>query len=177
MNTRKSRPLGIEVVHLESPHPFGELREAGNIVLVHLLHPCGEDHGKTCAMRDIVDCAYFMFYGVGSPVAFTTGVEEVIVGDTAGPHDFGTGIVIIGIFQNMRHIVDDCLEPGLTEPVGELDILCIGEIPLHDVCHDVGRSAGSLIRGKRKGKLRIHERKARPHDLVGKPPLELLFLI
>jgi hypothetical protein len=59
-----------------------------------VLHPGGEDHRESGAVRDVVDAADLVLDVVRGPVPDAPGVEQVVVGDRARPHELGPGVVV-----------------------------------------------------------------------------------
>ena len=112
-------------------------------------------------MRDVVDAAELVLDVVRSPVANAPGIEQVVVRHGAGPHDLGPGVVVVGLRQDQRHVGDHRLQRRLDQPVGQLDVLHVGEVALHEVRDDVRGPAGHLVFGQGEGQLGVEDREAR----------------
>lgn len=98
-----------------------------------------------------------MFDLVGGPVSLPPRVEKVAVGDRRGPHQLGSGGVILGVGQGPRQIGDDGPHRGLAEAVRELHVPLVGEVPFHHVSQHVDGAGPRLFRREREGQLRVEQ--------------------
>lgn len=117
-------------------------------------------------MRDVVDSAKFVFDGVRCPIPHPSGIQKIVMRHGSRPHDLRPRIVPVRIFQNLRNVSDNRFERGFAEAVGKINVLHVREIPLHDMCHNVCRTASDLVSRKRETRLRIEHRKFRVENLA-----------
>ena len=118
-------------------------------------------------MGNVIVSGKLMLQLMGSPVAASAdilspaAVKQIVVSDAACLHKLRTDIIILGRLQRKRSKPDDRLSRSLNEPVGKVAALGVDEISFHKMRQHIGRTAGSLVRGKSVGVLGVHHRKPR----------------
>ena len=113
-----------------------------------------------------------MFEGVACPVLFASDTADVVVGDGAGPHEVGAGVVVAGVFEDARDFGADGEHDGFAQAVGEFDAGGVGEVAFDDVRHHVGRAGCGLVGRDGDGEFRVHDGEYGADAFAGVVPFE-----
>ena len=158
-------------------HVGGELIKTGQVVLIRIAGPAAPDGAEAGTVGDVPEAAHFVFHAVADPVAAVAAAAgEAVVGETAGPHDFGAGTVVSRVAEQEAGVVHDRAQQAFGEAVGQFHGTVFGEVTFHGVHHDVGAAAGRLPGRQRFGVLRVHDGEPGPADVVVVAALEPAFL-
>ena len=103
---------------------------------------------------------------VAVPVLLSADAHHVVVHDHTGPHDVGTGFIVVGILHHTAPLVHHGQHDAFQHAVGGLHVLGRGEVALKSVGNDIGDAAGGLEGGKALGEDRVHNGELRA-DAVG----------
>ena len=120
----------------------------------HIPRPASPDGGKPRAVRHVEHTAQLMLDFVRRPVLHLADAHEVVVGETARPHQLGAGVVVVRVGKRFFHVRHHGLEQTLAHAVKKLRVVGVGEIALHGVHHDVHAAARAGERGVHNGKAR-----------------------
>ena len=74
-----------------------------------------------------------------------------------GPHDVGTGLVILGVLQGALGHDHNGTQQSLGNAVGQHHVSAVGEVALQGVGHDVHTAAGGLVGGQGVGQLGVQD--------------------
>ena len=147
----------IEEIGLDAPNTRGKLAESRNVMFVHIFHPCRENDAQTSTMSDIVHAAQFVLDVVRGPVAYSPGVQKVVVRNRTSPHQLRPGVVILLVYLEFWRRFYDRAQVCFDQPVGHLDMSDIGKIALHKVSHNVRNAIDDLIVRQCKSEFRVED--------------------
>ena len=135
-----------------------ELGEAFRVYFVDVACPASPDGCEACAVSDIIDSAEFMFQLVACPVTTAGSTScEAVVREASGPHDFGSGAVVVWFFHEDTGVVNDSLHQGFADTVSDFHGFNVYEIAFHGVHKDVYTATFSLILRESVGEARVQD--------------------
>ncbi len=136
-----------------------------------------EKESQARTMGDIVQGTQLVLDVVSRPVADPPPVQQIVVGDGAGPHQLGTIPVFVGELQGQRCICDDIAHAGFQQAVREVVVFDRGEIPFLQVGEYIGSPAGCLVCRQRVVGLGIHHGKLGNEGFAVDRPFQAMLCI
>ena len=108
---------------------------------------------------------------VGRKILDPAQPGEIVVGEAPRPHELAHRVVIVRVPDRRAALFDRHPQHRLGDLVGQLVAQDRAEIPVEGVHHDIHHAARHLIDGQRNRELRVHHRKAGPHQIAAEPAL------
>ena len=91
---------------------------------------------------------------------------QAVVGEAAGPHDFGARLEVSGVVPEDLRVFHDRSEKAFRDLIRQLQGVPRNKIALHGVHHDISAACCCLVRRQRHGELRVHDRELRAGNIV-----------
>ena len=112
----------------DAEHLRREPREAGEVDVLHVVHPRGHDHGEARAVRASVERRELVLDAVARPVLRAARAADVVVRERSGPHDVGARRVVARGGQRLAALRHDRAHEPLAQLVGDRDVARGGEV-------------------------------------------------
>ena len=161
--------VGLDVAGgRKSEHLAAVVGEARRIGIVDVLHPGRKHDCQTRAVRDGgVQRRQLVLQPVRRPVLVATDAGKALVAEHSRPHDVRAGIVVVRLRHDARRLGPHGLHERQVEVVRHRHGAHVVKEALQQVTEHVGQTRRRLVRGKREGELRVHERELRALLVVG----------
>ena len=133
-------------IHLAAPNADGHFGKAVNVMVHNILKDRRHRDRKARAVSAVVKRRKLVLDSVAVPVLASANAAGIVVRHHSGPHDVGPGLIVVGVGDNARRLMLHRKKKRLDKAVCNLNVLCVGQIALvkvrHDVCHASRRLEG-----------------------------------
>ena len=134
----------------------GKLGKSCRICFINITSPTSPYSTKSCAVSHIKHTAKFMLNFMRSKIWLTSCTGKAIVWKTSSPHQCSTCLVVIRSLNSNLCCLADCNEKSFCDTVDQVNILCICEVTLHCVHHNIRSSTCCLVNRKCICKFWVH---------------------
>ena len=163
-------------IHLAAPNTDGHFGKAVDVMLHNILKDRRHRDRKARAVSAVVKRRKLVLDSVAVPVLASADAARIVVRHHSRPHNVGSRFVVVGVGDYARRLMLHRKKQRLDKAVGNLNVLCVGQIALVKVRHDVGHARRRLEGRKRLGKRRVQDAELGADSVTVGAALEHAFL-
>ena len=177
VNTGQSQLLIRFPVAGDTPYILGKPDKFRQPLFIHMAVINRMDYRQAAAVVAVGIGPKLMFHVVTLEVALLAHLDEAVFCHGRIPHQIRPGCVILRIFHCNAQVADNALHQRLHDVVGNIVLIGLTEIGLHNVTQDVEAAGGHLLFRYRERIGRVHQGEAGIEGWIIPSSLYLLFLV